>query len=248
MSQTPEATDLQISTSNQSNNRRRSIFYEENAKLVPKLQVKDVRNKNSDGHSNEGTETEITKKVVSGALAKLNNFHFIFSCSAWFIIATLVLTGVLQKIFKDENMGIFRALTGLVFALFFHIPEIKGYFSVPEKVEASDNLNNDIKNLPLFTKSGDKFIDYQRKLYRLGVQKDLELASSDPVRRAENLRRISLNSDPSDEKAKERHLDRIRRASMRRASIPGNIINNISLSSVIDGIDPGRKNSIHENE
>jgi len=158
-------------------------------------------------------------------------------------------------------MGIFRALTGLVFALFFHIPEIKSYFSVPEKEATDNNLNNDIKNLPLFTKSGDKFIDYQvdpnwftifnpfqRKLYRLGVQKDLELASSDPVRRAENLRRISLNSDPSDEKAKERHLDRIRRASMRRASIPGNIINNISLSSVIDGIDPGRKNSIHENE
>jgi hypothetical protein len=72
----------------------------------------------------------------------------------------LVLTGVLQKIIKDENMGIFRALIGLVFGLFFHIPEIKKYFSVPEK-EVSDNLNNDIKNLPLFTKSGDKFIDYQ---------------------------------------------------------------------------------------
>ena len=57
-------------------------------------------------------------------------------------------------------MGISRALIGLVFALFFHIPEIKKYFSVPEK-EVSDNLNNDIKNLPLFTKSGDKFIDYQ---------------------------------------------------------------------------------------
>ena len=70
------------------------------------------------------------------------------------------MTGVLQKIIKDENMGISRALIGLVFALFFHIPEIKKYFSVPEK-EVSDNLNNDIKNLPLFTKSGDKFIDYQ---------------------------------------------------------------------------------------
>ena len=80
------------------------------------------------------------------------------------------------------------------------------------------------------------------------MQKDLELASSDPVRRAENLRRISLNSDPSDEKAKARQLDRIRRASMRRASIPGNIINNISLSSVIDGMDPGRKNSIDTND
>lgn len=73
------------------------------------------------------------------------------------------------------------------------------------------------------------------------MQKDLETISSDPISRVENFRRMSLaesiHSQSSNENQRAKQLQRIRRASLRRASLPSAVLNNISISSVLDDVE-----------